>query len=59
MAHDAHLPAPLTVRAVRANAKFAAAMRVIDRDHDRLVQEIITLTEIPAPPFKEAFFDIL
>ena len=27
--------------------------RRIDRDHDRLVAEIITLTEIPAPPFKE------
>ena len=28
-------------------------MAAIDRDHDRLVSEIITLTEIPAPPFKE------
>ena len=28
-------------------------MAVIDRDHDRMVREIITLTEIPAPPFKE------
>ena len=28
-------------------------MSAIDRDHDRLVAEIIRLTEIPAPPFKE------
>jgi acetylornithine deacetylase/succinyl-diaminopimelate desuccinylase-like protein len=28
-------------------------MAVIDRDHDRLVSEIIRLTEIPAPPFLE------
>ena len=27
--------------------------RRIDKDHDRLVAEIIQLTEIPAPPFKE------
>ncbi|HET9371179.1 MAG TPA: M20/M25/M40 family metallo-hydrolase [Vicinamibacterales bacterium] len=38
---------------VRSHAKFTAAMAALDRDHDRLVQEIITLTEIPAPPFKE------
>jgi di/tripeptidase len=28
-------------------------MAALDRDHDRLVAEIIQLTEIPAPPFKE------
>ncbi len=28
-------------------------MAAIDKDHDRLVAEIIQLTEIPAPPFKE------
>ncbi len=33
--------------------KFKTAMDAIDRDHERLVSEIITLTEIPAPPFKE------
>lgn len=35
------------------DARFAAAMTAIDRDHDRLVTDIVTLTEIPAPPFKE------
>ena len=31
-----------------------AAQRFIDADHDRIVSEIITLTEIEAPPFKES-----
>jgi acetylornithine deacetylase/succinyl-diaminopimelate desuccinylase-like protein len=44
--------------------RFVQAMAVIDRDHNRLVSEIITLTEIPAPPFKEdtraaAYLDML
>jgi tripeptide aminopeptidase len=43
-----------TVAKVRASDGFTKALAVLDRDHDRLVQEIITLTEIPAPPFKEA-----
>ena len=42
------------VRRVRDSAGFRTAMSAIDRDHDRLVAEIIRLTEIPAPPFKEA-----
>jgi tripeptide aminopeptidase len=33
--------------------KFKAAEAYIDKDHDRFVHEIIQLTEIPAPPFKE------
>ena len=41
------------VQRVLSDARFAAAMSSIDRDHDRLVSEIITLTEIPAPPFME------
>lgn len=43
-----------TLAAVRASEGFKKAMTVLDRDHDRLIEEIITLTEIPAPPFKEA-----
>jgi tripeptide aminopeptidase len=43
-----------TLAAVRGSAGFKTAMAVLDRDHDRLIEEIITLTEIPAPPFKEA-----
>lgn len=41
------------VRRVQADPQFAAAMSVIERDHDRLVSDIIAITEIPAPPFKE------
>ncbi len=41
------------VQRVVADARFGAAMAAIDRDHDRLVSEIIKLTEIPAPPFME------
>ncbi|MDZ4372647.1 MAG: M20/M25/M40 family metallo-hydrolase [Phenylobacterium sp.] len=42
-----------TVAAVRASAGFKAAVAHLDRNHDRIVAETITLTEIPAPPFKE------
>src|SRR6186713_1933102 len=53
-ASSAQAQAPDAVVAkVRGHAKFAAARAALDRDHDRLVQEIVTLTEIPAPPFKE------
>jgi len=41
------------VQRVLNSPKFKAAEAFIDRDHDRFVQEIIQLTEIPAPPFKE------
>jgi acetylornithine deacetylase/succinyl-diaminopimelate desuccinylase-like protein len=42
-----------TLAAIRASAGFKQAMAVLDRDHDRIVDETIELTEIPAPPFKE------
>jgi acetylornithine deacetylase/succinyl-diaminopimelate desuccinylase-like protein len=41
------------VKRVVDDPKFKAAMAALDKDHDRLVAEIIQLTEIPAPPFKE------
>ena len=49
---------------VLTNAKFQAAEEFIAKDHDRLVREIIQITEIEAPPFKEekrakAFADML
>ncbi len=43
-----------TVATVRGSDGFRKAIAVLDRDHDRMIAEIITLTEIPAPPFKEA-----
>jgi tripeptide aminopeptidase len=36
------------------SAQFKQAAAFIDGDYDRFVNELITLTEIPAPPFKEA-----
>jgi acetylornithine deacetylase/succinyl-diaminopimelate desuccinylase-like protein len=33
--------------------KFKRASTFLERDHDRLVRELIAITEIPAPPFKE------
>ena len=34
-------------------ASFKKASAFIDGDYDRFVRELVTLTEIPAPPFKE------
>ncbi|MFD1787918.1 M20/M25/M40 family metallo-hydrolase [Sphingomonas floccifaciens] len=42
------------VAAVQVSAPYRAAMAAIDRGHDRFVEELIELTQIPAPPFKEA-----
>ena len=36
-----------------ASARFQAAKAFIRSDHERFVKELIALTEIPAPPFKE------
>lgn len=47
-------PAEKTIAAIRAGAGFKAAVAALDADHDRIVAETIQLTEIPAPPFKEA-----
>ncbi|WP_077146975.1 M20/M25/M40 family metallo-hydrolase [Sphingopyxis sp. KK2] len=40
--------------AVLKTKSYEAASKILDRDHDRMIGEIVTLTEIPAPPFKEA-----
>ena len=41
------------VASILANPAFRAAVAVMEREHDRTVQDIITLTEIPSPPFGE------
>jgi di/tripeptidase len=41
------------VARVMASPGYKAAVAVLDRDHERTVADIVTLTEIPAPPFKE------
>ncbi len=42
------------VTRLNASATYRAAVADLDAGHDRFVQELIALTEIPAPPFKEA-----
>ena len=42
------------VRAIVDSASFRQAVAFIASDQDRFVRELIALTEIPAPPFKEA-----
>jgi acetylornithine deacetylase/succinyl-diaminopimelate desuccinylase-like protein len=42
-----------TVSRLLANPKVKAAQQFIENDHDRIIREIIQLTEIEAPPFKE------
>ena len=41
------------VKQVIASPAYKKAVAVLDREHDRIVQDVVTLTEIPAPPFKE------
>jgi tripeptide aminopeptidase len=41
------------VKSVVASPAYKAAVASLDREHGRIVDEIVALTEIPAPPFKE------
>ena len=49
-------PAPdaAVVQRLMGGTQFKQATAFIASDYDRFVSELITLTEIPAPPFKEA-----
>lgn len=42
------------VQRVAKSANYKALVKQLDAEHDRIVADIITLVEIPAPPFKEA-----
>lgn len=62
-AGTAHAP-DLHVRRVIDSPRFKQATTFIESDYDRFVRELITLTEIPAPPLKEqrrarAFLEML
>ncbi|WP_076070324.1 M20/M25/M40 family metallo-hydrolase [Sphingomonas montana] len=46
--------ATATIGRIVASPGYAKAVAALDAGHDRWVQNIITLTEIPSPPFKEA-----
>lgn len=53
-----------TIAAIRADARFAKATETLAAEHDRTVADVITLTEIPSPPFGEekraaAYLDLL
>ena len=41
------------VAAIMASPAYRDAVAVLDRDHDRIVDDLIRLTEIPSPPFGE------
>jgi tripeptide aminopeptidase len=41
------------VNSLIADPAFKSAVAVLDRDHDKIVSELIELTEIASPPFKE------
>lgn len=47
------VPETKAAKAVLGGAKFAKAKESLKGDYDRIIQDIITLTEIEAPPFKE------
>jgi acetylornithine deacetylase/succinyl-diaminopimelate desuccinylase-like protein len=49
---DAQTPAAVIGR-IKASEPFRQAVVFLAGDYDRFVKELITLTEIPAPPFKE------
>jgi len=42
------------LKALVAGSAFAKARASLESDWDRIIQDVITLTEIPAPPFHEA-----
>jgi di/tripeptidase len=44
---------PTNADALVRSPGFVAASEFLARDYDRFVRELISLTEIPAPPFKE------
>lgn len=43
-----------TIQRIEATPAFTKAVAAIEAGHDKWVADIIALTEIPAPPFKEA-----
>jgi acetylornithine deacetylase/succinyl-diaminopimelate desuccinylase-like protein len=42
------------IRALAAKPAFKAAVAALEREHDQWIENIVTLTEIPAPPLKES-----
>lgn len=46
--------AQATVARIAGSSQFKTAVATLDAQYDRFVAELVQLTEIPAPPFKEA-----
>ncbi|MDB5838403.1 MAG: peptidase [Herminiimonas sp.] len=46
-------PHAADIQRILASPAFKAAAAVLDKEHGRIVEDGIKLTEIPAPPFKE------
>ena len=42
-----------TVKRIMEGAAYKSAIGALQADHERWVREVIQITEIPAPPFKE------
>jgi tripeptide aminopeptidase len=51
--HAAAQTPQASVRRILDSAEFKTATAFIQKDHDRFVRELVALTEVPAPPFKE------
>jgi len=49
----AQASAATDVAKVIASPKYKTAVSVLDKEHDRIVGDIVKLTEIPSPPFGE------
>lgn len=45
---------PPELAAVLASKRYAAAREALRLDHPRMIEQLVTLTEVPAPPFGEA-----
>lgn len=48
------MTADATIARLIAHPRFREAVATLAREHDRMVEDIVTLTEIPSPPFGEA-----
>ena len=48
------MTAAATIARILADPRFRDAVATMAREHDRTVGDIVTLTEIPSPPFAEA-----
>ncbi|MDP8916266.1 MAG: peptidase M20, partial [Pseudomonadota bacterium] len=52
-AHTVRSAPSAAVQRWAADPAFKRAAALVDADHDRWIGEVIAITEIPAPPFKE------